>query len=116
MALIGIAGTLSLSVQERTRELGVLRALGMTREQTSALVRDESLLTAGVGWLVGIVLGLVLAWAVSHAFAPEGFAFSLAWPDVALVVVAGLLAGLLGSVPPARRVARLDVLVAIAHE
>jgi putative ABC transport system permease protein len=116
LALVGIAGTLSLSVHERTRELGVLRALGMTREQARGLVLDESVVTAAVGWIAGIALGLVLSWAVTRALSPEGFVFAVPWAGVGLAVLAGVLAGLVAAVPSARRVARLDVLVAIAHE
>lgn len=116
MSLVGIGGTLSLSVHERTRELGLLRAVGMTAEQARALVRDESLLAAGVGSLGGVVLGLVLGWAVDRALAPEGFVFSVPWLALGLSVVVGGLAGTLAALPPARRVGRLDVLEAIAHE
>ena len=116
MALLGIINTLTLSIHERTRELGMLRAVGMTRRQARGLVRDESLLTAAVGTLVGIVLGLVLAWIVTRALSDEGVVFSVPWAQVGLVLVVGLLAGALAAIAPAARAAQLDVLAAIAHE
>ncbi|HWE33351.1 MAG TPA: FtsX-like permease family protein [Solirubrobacteraceae bacterium] len=116
MALLGIINTLTLSIHERTRELGMLRAVGMTRGQARGLIRDESLLTAAVGTLVGIALGLVLAWVVTRALSNEGIVFSVPWAQVGLVLVVGPLAGALAAIAPAARAARLDVLAAIAHE
>jgi putative ABC transport system permease protein len=116
MALSGIAGTLTLSVHERTRELGLLRALGMTRSQARALVRDEALISAGVGSVSGLALGLALGWTVVHAEAPEGLTFTLPWPWLIGAAAVGIAAGVLGAVGPGRRAARLDVLAAIAHE
>jgi putative ABC transport system permease protein len=116
MSLLGIGGALNLSVRARTSEIGMLRALGMTPAQARTLVRDESMLTAAIGGLSGIVLGLVLGVAVTHALRTEGFAFSFPWLPLIGVVVADLLAGTLAAVAPARRVARIDVLAAIAHE
>jgi putative ABC transport system permease protein len=70
MALLGMLNTLALSIHERTRELGVLRAMGMTRRQATAMIRGESLITAVVGTLVGAVLGIGLAWVISRALSP----------------------------------------------
>jgi putative ABC transport system permease protein len=116
MALLGIAGALNLQVYERTRELGTLRALGMTGGQLRAMVRDESLITAVIGCLTGLVLGLVLAWAVIHALSPEGFVFAVPWLEIAGLIAAVAIAGVVASLPPGHRAARIDVLVAIAHE
>jgi putative ABC transport system permease protein len=116
MSLLGIAGTLNLQVHERTRELGMLRALGMTPEQARGMVRDEAMITASIGSLTGLALGLLIAWAAGRALAAEGFVFSVPWPQIAGVLVAGLLAGVLAALPPGRRAARLDVLAAIAHQ
>jgi putative ABC transport system permease protein len=116
MALLGILTALSLSIHERTRELGLLRTLGMTRQQARALIRDESLVTAAIGTLVGVVLGLAIAWIVTRALASEGIAFAVPWPQLGLLVLVGLLVGVLAALPAAARAARLDVLTAIAHE
>ncbi|QNS07758.1 ABC transporter permease [Streptomyces xanthii] len=119
IALLGIANTLTLAVHERTRELGLLRAVGQTRAQLRAMVRWESVLVAAFGTAGGIVLGGFLGWVLvkaSDAASDSAFAFAL--PPVQLVVVAlvGLAAGALAGLRPARRAARLDVLRAIATE
>lgn len=116
MSLLGIAGILNLSIHERTRELGLLRALGMGAGQARALIRDESLVAAGVGLVSGIALGVLLSWAVTRALAVEGLTFTLPWVGVLAALAVGIAAGSLAAVVPARRVARLDVLAAIAHE
>jgi putative ABC transport system permease protein len=116
MSLLGIVNTLNLSVHERTRELGMLRAIGMTRRQARVLIRNESVITAAIGSLVGVALGIFLAWVVIRSLSSEGIVFSLPWLQVAGVLAVGLLAGVLAAVPPARRAARLDLLAAIAHE
>ena len=116
MAGLGIATATALSIHERTRELGVLRALGMTRAQTRGLVRDESLITAAIGTMIGAVLGIVIAWLVTRALTAEGVVFTVPWLQLALVIVVGLAVGVLAAVPAAARAARLDILSAIAHE
>ncbi|MGH9233688.1 MAG: FtsX-like permease family protein, partial [Acidimicrobiales bacterium] len=117
IALMGIANTLSLSVHERTRELGLLRAVGQTRRQLRAMVRGEAFTVALFGTVVGVGLGLFLGWAMVEALADEGFT-SFAVPTTSLVVVlaVGALVGVVAAVRPARRAARLDVLDAIATE
>jgi putative ABC transport system permease protein len=116
MSLLGIVNTLKLSLHERTRELGMLRALGMTPGQMRVLIRDESFITAALGAIAGVVLGVVLAWIVTLALAGDGVVFALPVLQVLGLLALGLLAGVVASVLPARRVARLDVLEAIAHE
>jgi putative ABC transport system permease protein len=117
IALMGIANTLSLSVHERTRELGLLRAVGQTRRQLRAMVRGEALTVALFGTVGGVGLGLFLGWAMVEALADEGFtAFAIPATSLAVVVVIGALAGVLASVRPARRAAKLDVLEAIATD
>ncbi len=116
MALLGILTALTLSIQERTRELGVLRAVGMTREQARALIRNESLITAAFGTLVGVILGVGIAWIVTRALASDGIVFAVPWPQLGVLVLVGLLVGMFGALPAAARAARLDVLSAIAHE
>jgi putative ABC transport system permease protein len=115
-ALVGLLNTLTLSGHERTRELGLLRAVGMTPAQARRLIRVESVITAAMGAAIGIVLGLLFAWAAMRALSPEGLTFTVPWPQVGVLVVAGLLASVLAAVGPAARAARLDVLAAIAFE
>jgi putative ABC transport system permease protein len=116
MSLLGIGGSLNLMVQTRSGELGMLRALGMTPRQAGALVRDESLLTALVGGIGGVALGLVLSLCLTHTLAPEGFSFSFPWLTFAGSVLAVLLAGFLAALAPARRAGRVPMLAAITYE
>ncbi|GGJ07285.1 ABC transporter permease [Streptomyces brasiliensis] len=119
IALLGIANTLTLAVHERTRELGLLRAVGQTRPQLRAMVRWESVLVASFGTAGGLGLGAFLGWVLVKASdGARDSAFAFAIPPAQLVVVAlvGLAAGALAGLRPARRAARLDVLRAIAAE
>jgi putative ABC transport system permease protein len=118
IALMGIANTLSLSVYERTRELGLLRAVGQTRRQTSAMVRWESVLIATFGTIGGLGLGVFLGWALfTVASARQGFgAFAVPGGQLLVVLIVGALAGVLAGIRPARRAARLDVLAAVSSE
>ncbi len=116
ISLLGIVTTLALSIHERTRELGMLRAVGMSRSQVRRLVRYEAVITALIGAILGTVLGVVFAALVSRPLADEGF--ELAYPIgtlVILLVLAGL-AGVVAAIWPARRAAKLDVLRAVAYE
>ena len=115
IALMGIANTLSLAIHERTRELGLLRAVGQTRRQLRAMVRWESVIIALFGTAGGLVLGVFLGWALVQAASAAGFAtFAAPAGQLAVVLVAGAVAGVLAGLGPARRAARLDVLAAIA--
>ncbi|MFI8521962.1 FtsX-like permease family protein [Streptomyces sp. NPDC085481] len=119
IALLGIANTLTLAVHERTRELGLLRAVGQTRSQLRAMVRWESVLVAAFGTTGGLLLGGFLGWVLVRASdGASDSAFAFALPPVQLVAVAlvGLAAGVAAAWRPARRAARLDVLRAIATE
>ncbi|MGI8428602.1 MAG: ABC transporter permease [Solirubrobacteraceae bacterium] len=116
MSLLGIANTLTLSIHERTRELGVLRAVGMTSAQARTLIRDESVITAAIGSLAGVVLGLFLAWVVTRALPDQGVLFTVPWLQVAGLLVLGLLAGVVAGLPPAARAGRINILEAISHE
>jgi putative ABC transport system permease protein len=119
IALMGIANTLSLSIHERTRELGLLRAVGQTRSQVRSMVRWESVVIATFGAVGGIALGVFLGWALVQAVgtASGGLGvFALPAGRLAIVLVVGAVAGVLAGLRPARRAARLDVLAAIATE
>ncbi len=116
IALIGIANTLALSIHQRTRELGLLRAVGMTRRQLRSVVRGESVLIALLGTVEGLVVGVLLGWAVVAALKSQGVT-TLSVPVSLLLVVAVLaaVAGVVAAAGPARRAARLDVLRAISR-
>jgi putative ABC transport system permease protein len=116
ISLLGIVTTLALSIHERTRELGMLRAVGMSRRQVRTMVRYESVITALIGAILGTVLGVIFASLVAVPLADEGF--ELSYPIVTLLVllVLAALAGVLAAIFPARRAARLDVLRAVAYE
>jgi putative ABC transport system permease protein len=117
IALLGIANTLALSLHERIRELGLLRAVGQTRRQVRSMVRGESVIIALFGTLTGVVLGVFLGWALVKAAASEGVGtFSAAPVQLVVVAVVGGLAGVLAARRPAKRAARLDVLAAIATD
>jgi putative ABC transport system permease protein len=116
-ALVGIANTLSLSIAERTRELGLLRAVGMDRSSVRSSVRWEAVLITALGALVGVLLGLLLSTALVkslHGFGLE----TLRVPPVGvlIVIIATIVLGTLAAVRPARRAASLSILEAIATE
>jgi putative ABC transport system permease protein len=117
IAFFGITNTLALSVFERTRELGLLRAVGMSRRQLKRMVRLEAVIVAVFGAALGVIVGLVFGVAVTSAL-PSNFVSSISVPVpviIVLVILSGLV-GVLAAIWPARRAGRLDVLDAIAHE
>ena len=117
IALLGIANTLALSIFERTRELGLLRAVGMTRGQLRTTVRWESVIIALFGTFLGLGIGLFFGWALVRSLEEEGFnAFRVPPGQLLTVVVVAALAGVGAAIGPGRRAARLDVLRAIATE
>jgi putative ABC transport system permease protein len=117
IALIGIANTLALSIYERTRELGLLRAVGMSRRQLRSTVRWESVIISLLGTLLGLVIGLFFGWAVVEALADQGITeFAPPGGQLVLVVIIGGFAGVIAAIGPARRAAKLDVLRAVTHE
>jgi putative ABC transport system permease protein len=117
IALLGIANTLSLSIHERTAELGLLRAVGQTRAQTRSMVRWESAIISLFGTVQGLVLGSFLGWALVKASRSTTLdVFAVAPTQLVVFLVAGAVAGVLAGIRPARRAARLDVLTAIAAE
>jgi putative ABC transport system permease protein len=117
IALIGIANTLALSIYERTRELGLLRAVGATRGQLRTMVRYESLVIALFGAIEGLVLGAVFGWAIVASLRSQGVT-SLVFPVPQLLVIAIIagLAGVVAAIAPSRRAARLNVLQAVTTE
>jgi len=116
IALIGIVNTLSLSILERRRELGLLRAVGMTDARVRRMVRLEAVLISALGTVTGVALGLFLGWSLIHAInrsSDAGIALSLPWGRLAAILILGVVLGVLASLIPARRSTRLDVLDAI---
>ena len=117
IALLGIVNTLALSVFERTRELGLLRAVGMTRAQVRAMVRWESVVISLIGALSGAALGIGIGLALSQALKDEGIkAISIPGPQIALYVALAAVAGVLAAVGPARSAAKVDVLRAVVSD
>ncbi len=114
IALFGIGNTLALSVIERTHELGLLRAVGMTRSQLRSTVRWEAVLTSVFGTLLGLAIALFFGWAIVEALKDEGLrAFDVPVVQLILIVVIAALAGVVAAIFPAYRAAKLDILEAI---
>jgi putative ABC transport system permease protein len=116
VSLFGIVNTLVLTVFERTRELGMLRAVGMTRTQTRMMIRYESIVTALMGAALGIAVGTFLGALVVHALSSEGLVFSFPVLTIIYFVLAAIVVGVLAAIVPARRAARLNVLEALQYE
>jgi putative ABC transport system permease protein len=116
VSLVGIINTLVLTVYERTRELGMLRAVGMTRRQVRMMIRYESIVTALMGAALGIVVGVFLAVLVTEALSDDGVVFAVPWLQLVYFVLAAVVVGILAAVVPARRAARLNVLQALQYE
>jgi putative ABC transport system permease protein len=116
VSVFGIVNTLTLSIHERRRELGTLRALGASRRTLRRIVRYESVITAAIGGTLGLALGIFFAAVVTASLRDQGLRFA-----VPVLAVAGLAAltvgvGVLAAIPPARRAARLDLLAALAYD
>jgi putative ABC transport system permease protein len=117
VALLGIVNTLALSVLERTRELGLLRAVGAQRTQVTALVRREAVLMAGLGALVGVALGVGAGVALARGLSDMGLqVVDVPWLRLVVYLLAALAAGVLAAWAPGRRAARVDVLRAVTAE
>jgi putative ABC transport system permease protein len=116
VSLFGIVNTLALSVLERTRELGMLKAIGMTRRQLRRMVRHESVVTAMIGVTLGIGIGLFLAALATTALSDEGLRFGLPIGSLIAFVAISVIAGTLAAVLPARRASRIGVLSALQYE
>ncbi len=117
IALLGITNTLALSVFERTRELGLLRAVGMARSQTKSMIRWESVIISLFGALLGIAVGIFFGWAFVAALNDQGITeFAIPFGQLIIYILFAGIAGIVAAIPPARRASRLNVLEAIATE
>jgi putative ABC transport system permease protein len=116
ISVFGIVNTLMLSVHERTREIGMLRAIGMTRRQLRRTVRFESAITAVIGSLLGLVVGLAFGWIVIEGLSSEGLSFHVPWGTLILCLIVAAIVGVLAGVWPAWRASRLRVLDALSYE
>ena len=117
IALLGIGNTLALSIFECTRELGVMRAVGMTRQQLRAMIRWESVIIALQGTILGLLIGVFFGWALVLAMRNQGITvFSVPVLSLVIVVVLAALAGAAAAIWPSRRAAKLNILRAIVTE
>jgi putative ABC transport system permease protein len=114
VSLFGIVNTLILTVFERTREIGMLRAVGMTRRQTRRMIRHEAVITALLGAALGIPVGLGLALVFDRAL--QDIPFQVPWVTVIVFIIAAIVVGLISAIFPARRASRLNVLEALQYE
>ena len=117
IAVLGVVNTLALSVIERTREVGLLRAIGVSRRQLRTVIRLESIVIAVFGALLGIALGVAFGVGLMLALEDQGLTeIVVPWARLLVFVLASALVGVVAAVVPARRAARLDVLRAITTE
>jgi putative ABC transport system permease protein len=114
IAIFGVINTLALSIIERTREIGMLRAVGMLRKQVRTMIRWESIVISFFGAFTGVALGLLLGVALQRLLVNDGITeLAIPWTLIVVVLVATAIVGVLAAVWPARRAANLDVLMAI---
>jgi putative ABC transport system permease protein len=116
IAGFGIVNTLYLAIHERTRELGMLRAIGTSRRQVRQVVRFESVITAMIGSVLGLVLGAIFAVLVTIPLESDGFSISIPVMQLIVLLVLAAIFGVIAAIWPARRAAKLDVLQALAYE
>jgi putative ABC transport system permease protein len=116
VSLFGMVNTMVLSVFERTREIGMLRTLGMTRRQARRMIRHESVITALIGAALGLGLGVFLSALVTQALKGQDMTLSLPVPTLVVFTLVAVLAGIGAAIMPARRASRLNVLDALHYE
>ena len=116
VSIFGMINTLVLSVYERTREIGMLRAVGMTRRQVRRMIRQESIITALIGAAIGLPLGIFLAALVNRALSEYDVRFAIPWGQLFVLTIVAIVIGILAAIMPARRAAKLNPLEAIAYE
>jgi putative ABC transport system permease protein len=116
ISLFGVVNTLVLTIHERTRELGMLRAIGAGRAQVRQMIRYESVITAMIGAVIGAALGLLLAIVAVEALADQGFVFSIPYRLIAVMLLLAAVAGVVAAIAPARRASRINVMEALQYE
>ena len=116
ISLFGIANSLFLSIHERTREFGLLRAVGATRAQVRSMVRYESVITAVIGRLLGTAIGMLFALLVTESLGDLGLRFAPPLGQLAIFLALAVVVGVVAAVAPARRGARLEVLEVLHAE
>jgi putative ABC transport system permease protein len=116
ISLFGIANSLFLSIHERTRELGMLRAIGATAAQVRRLIRLESVITSLIGGLLGTAVGILFGWLTTFAVKDLGVGFVVPVPQLVVFLALAVVVGLVGAIVPARRASRLDILDAVRSE
>ncbi|WP_028800410.1 ABC transporter permease [Streptomyces sp. 142MFCol3.1] len=117
IAVLGVVNTLALSVVERTREIGLLRAIGLARRQLRRMIRLESVVIAVFGAVLGLALGVVWGVCIQQVLALQGMkALAIPWATIVAVVVGSAVVGIVAALLPALRASRMNVLAAIAHE
>ena len=116
ISLFGVANTLALSIHERRRELGMLRAIGMSRRQVRTMIRYEAVITALIGGILGMVLGLIFATLIAQPLKDEGFTLSYPVGSLIALLVFAAVIGVVAAIYPARRASKLDVLESLQYE
>jgi putative ABC transport system permease protein len=116
ISLFGIANSLFLSIHERTREIGTLRAIGATAAQLRRVIRYESVITAVIGALLGTAIGILFAFLVTQSLSEFGLGVAIPVGQLVIFLALAVVVGVIGAIAPARRAARLDVLDAIRYE
>jgi putative ABC transport system permease protein len=116
VSLFGVVNTLVLTIHERTREIGMLRAIGTSRAQVRQLIRYESVITAMIGAVIGAGLGLLLAIVAVTALADEGFVLSIPFGLLVVMLILAAVAGVVAAIAPARRASRINVIEAVQYE
>jgi putative ABC transport system permease protein len=116
ISVFGIVNTLVLSVYERTREIGLLRAIGTSRRQMRRIVRYESVITSLIGGVLGVAVGVLFGYVITQQFGDQGLVFSVPYTQLLLFLVVATMVGVIAAVLPARRAANLNVLEAVHYE
>jgi putative ABC transport system permease protein len=116
ISLFGIVNSLVLSIFERTREIGMLRAIGLSRRQTRRMVRYESVITSVIGGILGTLVGLFFGWVMAKGLANQGIEFSVPVGQLIIFLIVSALAGVVSAILPARRASRIKVLEALSYE